>query len=148
MGQSTDGLLFYGFEIPGSEDDEALPFWKEDEDDDTDWEDFVAAKLGIKEPDVPYTEAAKPLYHIYWDQKRAAVDALGVGVETHCSGDYPMYALAVKSASYTAYRGSPIKLSHDQLLGRNEWDDALRRFCELVGIEYQTPGWVLASYWG
>ncbi|APU88933.1 conserved hypothetical protein [Virus Rctr197k] len=148
MGTSTDALLFYGFEIPGGEN-EGTPFWlKKGEEDDGDWEEFVASKLGVPKPTVEYSEETKPLYHAYWETKREAVKKLGIEVVMHCHIDAPMYALAVKASAQRAYRGSPVTLGPNALIVDPTWDQQLRDFAQLVGVEMGQPTWILASYWG
>lgn len=146
MGQSTDALLMYGFEIGDSED--GPMFWEDepDEDDAPEWETFVAAKLGVPHPG-DYSEDKLPEFQVYWEAKRQVIAELGVEIERHCSGDYPIYVLTVKDSVSRAWRGDA--KTFDVLpIAEPDWDQQLRSFCELVGIEPKKPTWLLASYWG
>src|SRR5688572_18217942 len=108
MGVSSDGILCYGFQYYDPETDET-PEWLYTEDDGNDFEAAVARLCNIKEPydaldskrydsDPSY----KAEWETYWENKKAAVEATGVELRTHCSYDYPMYILAVKETCYSA----------------------------------------------
>lgn len=145
MSTSTDAMLFYGFEIPGGEDGK-VPFWVTDENNDV--EEFIAAKLGVLAPTVKYSEETKPLFKTYWDAKSEAIVKLKVTVEQHCHIDAPMYVIAVKLSMYRANRGYPEKLVAAHFIVDPAWDEQLREFTKLVGIEMGEPSWILSSYWG
>lgn len=127
MGQSTDALLFYGFEI----DEHAAPWGTHD------WEDWVAQKLGLLHDDEDY-----------YAKKRAAFAAMRCTIETHCYSDYPMYAVVIKDTKRCANRGYPQKLKPEDLAIDPQWNEQLRMFANALGLEYKTPSWLLASYWG
>jgi len=146
MGQSTDGLLFYGFLIPGGEDGEPA-FWESEDDPDAEHDKFIAAKLGVVEPDVPY-EGNNEAFSAYWTKQREVLKTIPVTVVSHCSGDYPMYAIAISSTSHSASRGYPEEIPAEKLKIDPIWDQQLADFCKLVGIEMGKPSWILASYWG
>lgn len=110
MGQSTDALLYYGFDFLSVEEDH------------TPEEDELDKWYGTK--------------------------THGCEVDSHCSGDFPVYFVAVKDSRKTAHRGFPKELAPNALEIKPEWDALLRAFCKEAGIEWQEPGWVLASYWG
>jgi hypothetical protein len=145
MGQSTDAKIFFGFPIEGGEDGTA--FWENPGAEAKDWEEFVAAKLGVKSPTAEYSEETKPAYHAYWDAKREAIAKLDVEVVEHCSGDHPLYALAVKTTYTRVCRGDIETFQPDHFYWKEEWFTKLRAFCELVGLEYKEPAWCVCSYW-
>ncbi len=137
MSTSTDAYLFYGVML-----DEDTDFLNEEND--WDWERLYMIKLGIKEPD--YTNDNKN-YVIWRDKKNKIIKELGIDVVSHCSGDYPMYAVIIKETYKTAWRGSPVQIhSLDYSV---HWAKKINKFCEFMGIEINSKiGWWLCSYWG
>ena len=136
MGQSTDAILFYGFLIDEEND---YPFMG-----DIDVEDFISEKYGLAKPDLPYDEN-KEFYHEHWKINTALLKSIPVDINTHCSCDYPMYYVHIKSSKTTAYRGYPKKI--DSLEVGIDWDEQLQIFCNLTGIEPKEFGWYLVSLW-
>jgi hypothetical protein len=138
MGQSTDGCIAYGvvfedgYEFPW----DAEPF-------NGDLEEWWRVEQGF--------DASKGYPAEGWLDYQKQFDAahpLPAQVENYCSGNYPMWLLAVPSSRRSASRGEPEKL--DALPDVTEAEKtALREFC----AKYQlTPekaeGWYLYSYWG
>lgn len=69
----------------------------------------------------------------------------------YCSGDYPMYILAIKRTCLSARRGYPEKFSPQELsLISQEEDRDLIEFCKKYEIPTngENAGWYLSSYWG
>lgn len=67
----------------------------------------------------------------------------------YCSGDYPMYIVAVRST--TANRGFPAQIDQEYMDSVTDDDKRnLREFLEFAGIEdgASEPSWWLSSYWG
>jgi hypothetical protein len=146
MGVSTDAILFWGI-VSTDEDERWLRPSDEDEEGDVpDWEARYAAAVGVPEPSEPYGEESKPLYHDYWDRKRAAIEASGCSMGTHCSGDYPMDYVTVVASKTRASRGCPQEIRSLEV--GPDWEAKLRDFCAQLGIPWQEPGWWLVSYWG
>lgn len=153
MGQSTNAILCYGFEV-GEEDEK--PDWMQPEGDNEefDFDDFVASRFSdsIREPGEFHQEnyehdpAIQKQWSDYWAAKRELVKSAGVELVSHCSGDYPMYILAVKSSVITAHRGYPKRLPND-MVADPEWRKVLEGFCEKTGIPMQEPGYILCSNW-
>lgn len=155
MGQSTNGELWYGFvfedgyEFPW----DAAPF-------EGDIDDWWLAESGFK-PSVEIYDAADPSGYKggakpteeaisdYYAEKRNFKEAHPCPVETvnYCSGDYPMYALAVCGTGMTAYRGDPKRVEG---LGISPQEIApLLEFCEKYNLKPEgESGWYLSSYWG
>jgi hypothetical protein len=153
MGNSTDAMLFYGFQIPGGEGEDELagpPFWATDEGEaeEDDWEDFVAAKMGIVKPAVEYSDAASKQYEAFWKAKARMFKTLGVSVQMHCSYDAAMYALKVDASYLCANRGYPIEIEDNTLVADPKWDRLLDHFCAVIGIKRKPSKWILASMWG
>lgn len=139
MGVSTNAILAYGFDLG-----EDCPWPYNDDDEQEDW---IGGLLGLKEPQEEFdkdNEEVMKKYNEYWDARRNALDELGVYIDIHCSCDCPMYAVIVTESEHHAHRGYPKKVD---LMWWAGWDDKLRKFCKLTGIEYQKPSWMLYSLW-
>lgn len=66
----------------------------------------------------------------------------------YCSGEYPMYMLAVPSSILTAYRGSPVRIEALPEVSATAVS-ALLAFCEKYELKPEgESGWYLSSYWG
>jgi hypothetical protein len=155
MGQSTDAILAYGYDLGGAEgwnlqglgEYGEMPAlgWYDPENDDAGFEeaamDTMLASVGFTETDWRADG--------YRDRKAAAQQRIGVELVSHCSSEYPMYVLAAKST--TAWRGSP-KLFDPAELGTvpAEWDDKLRAALAVLGLTptQERARWVLCSDWG
>lgn len=143
MSTSTNGILVYGFLVG---DEEEPPDWLiPDEDGDREFDTFVAAKLGVSAPSVPF-EGNEAAYKAYWDAKRKMLQTVAVDLVMHCSCDCPMYILGVKASKRTAYRGTPVALDQS-IQSEPAWATELADFCKQMGIPYSEPQWWLASLW-
>jgi hypothetical protein len=140
MGVSTDAILFYGLEF-GEED----PFG--DGEERYEAEEAWNKEHGPKRPDSDDYQGAE---WEAWRKERDAWNKTGVGINAgrHCSGEYPMYYIALKAHEYTAWRGTAIKIDPAKLEPTQEQEDALQEFCEKHNIKCENPGWFLVSYWG
>ena len=153
MSVSTDSILCYGFEV-GDEDEK--PDWMEPQGDDEefDFETFLVSKFSdsIKDPaefdkaDYDSNPETRKQWSDYWAAKRELVKSVNVDLVSHCSGDYPMYVIAVKASITMARRGYPKKLAGDIVVDPG-WHKILEDFCEKTGIPMSEPCWVLCSYW-
>lgn len=127
MGQSTDGILFYGYC----------------------WED--PARL------LPEREDIDPDDESHWDDEYdASVDAkarFGVEIGGHCSCDYTMPYLYISESQKTAWRGCPVQIDPNDLFAAplDEWDKRLSDAIETYGLDiseaHPRPGWFLVSNW-
>lgn len=157
MGQSTNAMLVYGYNLGGEEEwllrdlgeyDE-LPAldWYNPEDEDVDFQSAAEAKLLA---DVAgFTEQWHSENEGYFERERAAKAKLGVKFDTHCSGEYPMYLLATKVI--TVYRGSVEEIDPAELAATPpEWDTNLRTALNTLGLNptQEAARWLLCSYWG
>lgn len=167
MGQSTDALLVYGYDL-GNEDEWHVPELVVDYDEEGDDEEEgdedeglaerVIAKLlvaaGFVEPDPePGARRGTEAYdrHFQWYLRRgAAEDALPVKIETHCSVEYPMYLLA--AYVLTARRGYPEFPDFAALESQRvaeDWDGKLAAAATTLGWTLDgPPRWILCSDWG
>ena len=137
MSQSTDGILAFGFDL-GIEDEQPLEHLLGEDFDDLD--DFLASEAGIP----PWNHDSP---EDYWNQKNAALAASPVELVSHCSGEYPMYILAVRGTYKNASRGYPEVLTPDYFTVPQEKINAARKWCEDHKVEWQEPSWILASMW-
>ena len=106
------------------------------------WEDALAYRSGLREPTEPY-EGHEGEWLSYWEARRRLVADSGCGVGWHCSGDRPMPFVAVAESLVCAARGRPAEVA--PVVGP-EWGAKLRRFCDILGVEWAEPKWWLASY--
>lgn len=134
MGQSTDAILWYGFEYG------EMPPWG-----DADDEEWMASALGEEPPTTEYNEYTCEEYRAYWTRKRAVIKTAGVEIVTHCSGDYPMHGLGV--LVITSYRGDPHDVTNHIAQDTAEAAARLKDFCKKAGLEWTEPRWHLASHW-
>lgn len=164
MGQSTDAILFYGY---AWDDEDERPLWRyeggaeehrddEEGDEDSDWEKRLAALHGVYEPTVPYGEElsdvitpARAQHRAYWEAKQKLVESYSIEIDTHCSGECPMWLIAVKATKVKAWRGDPQKISG--LVVPQGADEQLAHFLAKMGIPkppgQDAPAWWLVSDW-
>lgn len=156
MGQSTDGILAYGYDLgegfekiqEAGEYGELPPLtWFDPEHTD----DLIeAAELHLLAQVAGFTETDWSADG-YFDRQRKAKARLGVQFETYCSDSCPMHLLAAKVI--TVRRGAVEDIDMTALAVEpemNGWNDKLRAALTALGITPQQaePRWLLASYWG
>lgn len=150
MGQSTDAILFFGFDL--GEDFEAP--WSGEDDTDTgdDWEDVYAEKKGLERPVhlcelMKWTPDQKIEYGEWSSKKSALVKDVGVAMSSHCSCECPMHY--VYSKQYMAYRGYGMIIRPVMLEVDEEDILKLREFVKFMGIDVgdEEPEWHLVSDW-
>lgn len=153
MGTTTDAYLMYGYDLGDreewklqglGEDGEWEPDWLEDDDITESAEKHLLASVGFTE---------EWSYHNvgYVDRKKAADRQIGVEIESHCSGESPMYILSAKRLS--ASRGDVVVIDPAALQAMVETEDLdgkLARAIDTLGIQpvQEKPAWLLCSYWG
>lgn len=150
MGTSTDGILFYGFLV---EDEEALHDRLSgvgpDDDDDNDVsedDDDVSEEHSSMVAKLYGWDGKNPKYDWDWEKKHPSPVTIG----THCSGDCPMYYVAIAASEVTARRGYPEAVSTET---KPEWDailtDFMSKLSDKFGMELPKVkfGWYLASMW-
>lgn len=152
MGQSTDAILFYGILVTGEDQSPECP-WEGQEmlDESASWssfDDVYMLKAGLIGPEPSYEdERAK------WDKWLEKKMKVKIPVEwfSHCSGEYPMWAMAARGLRFSASRGYPH--TFEGALGVLDAQanlDALKAIedaCTLMGIEFKEPEWHLVSDW-
>lgn len=155
MGQSTNAVLAYGYDLGGDEGGwkiaeageygEWEPHWAADEDDDP---MAAAGKLLLASVDFAETDWRADGYRA---RKQAAEARLGVELESYCSGDYPMWLLAAHTI--TVYRGDCKEIDFaalEKARADGDWDAKLTHALTTLGVtpKQERPGWLLVSYWG
>ncbi|UVD36529.1 hypothetical protein RCXUPER_111 [Rhodobacter phage RcXuper] len=140
MGTSTDAILAYGFDL-GEDLSEHGDLARIDEEFDGDEDAFFEAELGIP----AYGEPGRPSY----DEIEKLKATLPVTLIRHCSGDYPMYFLALPGTKREASRGAPEAIEINSLRVSTDAVTALMKWCEDHGIEVpeEGPHWHIFSYW-
>lgn len=159
MGNDASGILAYGYSLGGGESEwkiaevgeygEWRPAWLSitDEDLEPDMIEEMTARLLAS---IGFTESDWSVDG-FFTRKREAEARLGLEVITHCSGDYPNYALVAHKieAEWGDAKPIPIAELEDQRV-RSDWDEKLRAALELLGItpKQERPEWLLLAYWG
>ena len=165
MGQSTDGILAYGYDLGGEEGfkvrevgeygDLAVSWWCPDPDaeesDDDEPRDFQAAAKRRLLDASGFTETYEDGRDGYFGREGAAEEALGVELESYCSDRYPMFVLAAKVL--TANRGDCDVLDIAALgdpAALAAFDEKLSAALAALGVTpvQDKPAWLLCSYRG
>lgn len=172
MGQSTDAYLFYGY----TWDEEGHKLFKDDE---KEWTEVLLLSVGHPDPwtsyhedgidNLPYKEQG-PAFE-QWQQetnaqgitnrealdnwhkaKRSVEEQSSCGIDSHCSGDYPMPFVYLKGRYFRAWRGDAQEINPNDVINVGEEDiQRLNDFCKALDIDMTNakgPGWFLVSYWG
>jgi hypothetical protein len=128
MGQSTDAIIAFGVDLG-----EELPEFLEEFD--GEFDEFLASISGLPKWGEPG--------HSY-EAHEAFAKAFPVTIIYHCSGDYPMYVLAVNGTEQRAWRGEPQTI--EPLVVSDEQIAALRDFMNEHELDGDL-GWLLFSNW-
>jgi len=157
MSVSTNGQICYGVLL---EENSKLPWDNEEFDYDIEsW--WTYEVLGFKHSFELFDEQgrwieprkSKEIEDKYFQEERDFEDShesLPYELVNYCSGDYPMYILAIKKTCMSAKRGYPEKFDlQDMELISQEEDSDLVEFCSKYKLEIaDEPNWYLSSYWG
>lgn len=156
MTTSTNGQICYGVLF---DEDHEFP-WDSDE-----WEDdieewWLYEVCGYRPPFELYDTQGNWLNGIrpldwqlreYYDSRHAFQDShpMPVALVNYCSGDYPMYIVAIPNSVIIANRGYPEVVGVWNFTTVTEEEAALlMEFCrEYLGVT-EEPSWWLSSYWG
>jgi hypothetical protein len=144
MGVSTNALIAFGFDLG-----EELPEKMQElfiGGDGFDFDKVVVIDTGIFAPAEEYSDATKEVYSEHWAAVREARERFPITIEEHCSGDYPMFFLAIARTVQSARRGCPEVMRKQEITEQQITE--LRNFCVRWGIDWQEPDWYLFSYWG
>lgn len=133
MGVSSDGEISYGIVF-----EEGYEFPWDNELDSNDAEDWWI-RVVLNRTYTNYQECKAILQE----------NPVPFELVNYCSGEYPMYILAVPGTLKSAYRGSPKSFTLDELQVDEEASKKLIAFCEEYGLEGESEiGWTLSSYMG
>lgn len=155
MGVSTDAYLAYGFQF---DEDTEFPWGEEDAEEW--WRNRSGYKSEFQKPFAEFSDED-------WDKEfknRRAFDKkhpMPVELVQHCSGECPMYAIAMQGSVIRATRGNPVNV--DEFLEKIMVDstegvgvtraEALNGFIEMLKAESNitptsdVPNWWLFSNW-
>jgi hypothetical protein len=156
MGQSTNGQICFGIMF-----EEGFEFpWTSDEDGEGDIESWWIYQVhGFKHDIELYDEAgnhidgkepSKEDLEKYYGPQQAFEKAHPLPIElvNYCSGDYPMYILAVPRTVKINHRGNAVAFNPGELVVTQEERALLIDFCGQHGIEMPNePKWYLSSVW-
>jgi hypothetical protein len=161
MGQSTNGMLVYGYNLGGGdgpwevegvdEYGEWSPSWlNPDPDNEDGGGDVIEDAKKVLLASVGFTETDWRADG-YFDRQRDAEARLGVEFDSYCSGDYPMWLLAAHVI--TVYRGDVQEVNFaalEQARTEGDWDTKLAHAIQALGVtpKQERPKWLLVSYWG
>ena len=140
MGQATDAILAYGYNLGGADSEWKLTGLGEYGELATDWwDDGECAQADEADFATALTS---------WIG--GDVRDVGVEVVTYCSESSPMYLLA--ATQITVKRGYVHEVTPETLGSaedRARWDELLDRHVAALGIRpvQERPGWLLVSYW-
>jgi hypothetical protein len=144
MSTSTDGQLCYGLTF---EEDYEFPW--DGMDLDEWWRDIEGCPV-----ESPYAEGGdyKPGITIndYFEQRRRWDDdnPLPIELVNCCSGDCPIWILAIPASVMFCRRGYPLAFDRVDLTVTYEDVQKLLGFCKRFDIEVTELKWLLSSYWG
>jgi hypothetical protein len=107
--------------------------------------DYAHDNEGVKAYEKLHPEWRVKLDKSYEEQHKVEKEC-PIELITHCSGEYPMYIVALRGHTTKAWRGSP------EVIESLNVDERLlseaKIFCNKYGIPFDDPKWLLASYWG
>lgn len=153
MGQSTDGQIFFGIVL---EDGYEFP-WTEKGDDHEEW--WYTVVNGFKSSFEIYNEKGEYLNGVrpseelktkYYDEKREFKKnhPLPFELVNYCSGEYPMYILAIPSTFIRCSRGYPKEITPSIFNIEEEALQKFKNFCQEFDFKIEDAKWCLTSYWG
>jgi hypothetical protein len=151
MGQSTNAEISFGIAF---EEDYEFPWngfdiedwWRE-------WCGFINS-FEIYDEEGNHIDGKEPsaeLVELYFAEQREfdKRHPLPVELVNYCSGDYPMWIIAVTEAGRLARRGYPVAFNPAELVVRDAQIAALVDFCKFYDLVGEgPPSWYLSSYWG
>jgi hypothetical protein len=154
MTTSVEGVLVYGYELGGNDQEWRLKGFGEDnyEELERPWlkddfcgdaEDFLLEQIaGFRRDDF-----TTPPYEEYRAAKAAAEREVGVFFDTHGHHAYSAYLIYTKRYSIHQSQGLPISITELNGYPYAEWDAKLARALELLDLDPQQvkPFWILTA---
>jgi len=156
MTVSTDAQICFGIAF---DEETEFPWSGEEWDDDIEtWWIYAIQEyqppFEIYDTNGEYLESVKPsderICEYYRTKHTFKVDhPLPVELVRHCSGDFPMYILAVPRTVKVVSRGYPEEIKPSEMVVTEDERQLLITFCEEHNIETEEgPRWWLSSMWG
>ena len=161
MGQSTNAILAYGYDLGGGDDGWKIHQAGEyGELPELDWYDaeneegddlMSAGERRLRAEIAGFTEQWHSGNEGYFDRERDADASVGVKIESYCSGEYPMWLLATKII--TVYRGDCKTIDMAELAEAPHiqgWDARLAAASQALGITptQDRPRWLVFPFYG
>ncbi len=162
MGFSSDGILFFGYQIKENKNYEIPECINYDyyHDEELDPEDYYVIQMGIKSPpkydgSKEDWERVKPEYDIYWEKKRPIIKECPCEILYLSHYEENIYAVAVKETVKRSYWGMPERIDFN--ITPEKWAEKFTIWCaELIkysavmNIPYDINdfGIYLSSRWG
>jgi hypothetical protein len=146
--------LYYGFTISDDEWYELQQKWYGGDCVDEEWEDALAARLGLLAPASDYDTATpeeKEAYSRYWSLKWRLHEFVGVDLDYNGSYDSDNgRILAIQESVVCASWDRPRKIDAKVIETSSLWDERLKTFCDLMGIGIPKggAGWYLSAFYG
>lgn len=153
MSISTDGQICFGVLL---DEDQHYPW-----DDYDGIEDWLLRAVFEYRPtkelfdiDGEWVDGKKPEQEVidqYFIERRHFLENNPFPVElvNVCSGDCPIYILAIPESIKKAQRGYPESISPWKMNWNNRWEDDLLAFCDKYELAFSgTADWFLSAYWG
>jgi len=153
MGVSTDGVLFYGFEVGGSEADvDHLNYLRlhdpENERTAEEIEEIASGEDFNEYMNEEYGNAGGALYFLADSSTPTEPEWKGLDLINVCSHDCDQLCLTHNDVKFRARRGCPIEINPADLVCPDHVMEKMRAFCERFRIPWQEPKWLLGGYWG
>lgn len=125
MGTSTDAYLFWGFSA-----------------------DYVCHWINIGREDVDSPPEDEDEYEedVYLANGGDPNKKDDCQINYHCHADHAIPFVTVTESFTMAWRGDPKVIENLEV--KPDWEEKLKLFCKIMGIKWQEPKWILASYWG
>ena len=140
MGVSTNAYLVFGVTLDEYDEDREPDFLQGCED----FDGLLADDADLPPWRDDMTEAESDEY---FRKERAIVAAAPVDLVSHCSGEFPMWIMAVRGTQLTACRGDPTTVDPATLQVDPDRIKAAAAWCKAKGIEWEDPQWILCSDW-
>lgn len=142
MGNSSDGILFFGYEVKRNDNDEYPKCISKDyaNDDYLDPEEYYAIQMGVK-----------PEYDNYWEKKRPIIEKCPCEIMNLCYWDAGEHGVAIKETILKAYWGEPKPIDLNLInKDKTEWIEQIIEYSNIMNIPYDINDikWYLSSMYG
>jgi hypothetical protein len=131
----TSAILFYGIIYDKIN---KMPWDKEQ----VSWKEFILRKLSKTAPVGPF-QGHEEEYKKYWNDRHSILSDIGVTPEIYGEPKARSYAFCITDSLYINSDPYPDVVT---VAAGDGWDKKLKRFCELIEVEYKKPAWYLTYY--